>query len=181
MMALDECSNHSRKRRKNNHKQYQVIGDVEATKWNGPQKSRDACRLRPKDSSGNNGLLVGYQVLLHGEFDTVGPRRTTQTSSSQRKKKKDNGSMYTVDRITLLLQSCGATFLSSIHHHLESENKTTIILIRPNPQTRDFRRVEKFLSSHQNASHLPIVKCNWLLDSIAEFEVKPIDNYTKDI
>uniref|UniRef100_A0A7S2RHK8 BRCT domain-containing protein n=1 Tax=Eucampia antarctica TaxID=49252 RepID=A0A7S2RHK8_9STRA len=105
-----------------------------------------------------------------------------------------------MDRISLLLRSCGVTIVSDLNSVKETistksnsstngddtdnGNKKTspddapkvLIVIRPNAQTRDHRRAEKFLLA-QKQTNLPIIKSDWLLDSIAEFTVKPIENY----
>ena len=177
-------------RMKRNRDTYHVIGDVDATNWNGPLRSRQSL----KDKK-NNGLFHGYTVYLHGDFDVTGSRRrTAATKLKSRNNKTDTSSQFTVDRLTTLLRLCGATILTdvtSIFDQISSDSAAdkasntidiskTLILIRQNPKARDFRRTEKFVSNQgESLKSVPIVKGNWLLDSIAEFMVKPLNDYRK--
>ncbi len=177
-------------RLKRNRSTYHVIGDVDATNWNGPLRSRQSS----KDKK-NNGLLNGYTVYLHGDFDVTGSRRRTAAGKlKSRNSKTDTSSQFTVDRITTLLRLCGATILTDLTPIIDqiSSNSAvdnashtidiskTVILIRPNPQARDFRRTEKFVSNQGEClKSVLVLKGDWLLDSLAEFMVKPLNDYTK--
>jgi hypothetical protein len=146
-----------------------IIGDVESTEWMAPQRAMEM------KQSGSQ-LLEKTAVLVTGEFDKIEPTKSSE-------------SVYTRERIELLLQSSGAQVID-----LESFNSKdqlgenvdkVVVLVRPDCHPRDWRFARKDMADSVGLQQLqttlqPLLVCgNWLLDSIGDFRVKDLDQYTQ--
>ena len=188
----------------NNNKIYDIIGDVESNQWMGPKRSRKA-RLELYASIYNNlpmkkdvlmssvlsnGLLKKFKVILCGKFDIIPsrlarctlPRSSQRNSSINKGHKVDDSNLYSLRRVHLLLQLCGASVseLSEYTPTRDSGNEE-LIMIRKCPNARDRKLAAKLVSNCNLLKYfpnsIPIISSNWLLDSIAEFEIQNIKKY----
>jgi hypothetical protein len=146
-----------------------VIGDLESTEWMAPQRAMEM------KQSGSQ-LLEKTAVLLTGEFDKIEPTKPSE-------------SVYTRGRIEILLKACGARVLDldsfDSRDQLEEDVEKLVVLIRPNCHPRDWRFARKDMADSVGLQQLesipqPVLVCgNWLLDSIGDFRVKDLDQYTQ--
>lgn len=153
----------------------------------------------------NNGLLEDFEVLLHGEFDAE-PASTGPADNDSRKSQKRKGGsrpkgdksknivqdasddVYSKGRVSLLLRLCGATVIDlTSYKNLSTgtctnsnSSKKVVILTRCKADKKTQKQFCSILKSNGvpigKSKEISSVCCKWLLDSIAEFKVKPIDN-----
>jgi len=155
-----------------NHK-HQVIGSADSSEWMAPQRAMEHKR-------GNEGttLLQDYTVLLFGDFDSLPKSPVSKRSrSGATKKEEESQTTYSSDRLECLLRACGATIARDIASlvGLDESNKVAVML-RPDPHPRDWRAARKDLEDYPT---LALIRGNWLLDSIGDFQVKDFKEYTQ--
>jgi hypothetical protein len=147
-------------------KHHQVIGDTSCTTWMAPQRSR-ATRTK---------LLHDYTILLCGDFDILPHTPGKEVVADK---------LYTRHRVQTLLTLCGARVLNvealgmKEHEQEQLAGDKYVILIKPNPQRRDWKSAVNIVQAcaQLKDASLSIVCSNWLLDSIADYEPLPFDNY----
>jgi hypothetical protein len=114
--------------------------------------------------------LCGARVMDLAEFDSrLESTKTTTTATTLDDTSIDEMKAVLTDRLQR----------GKLIH---SDGKVTI-LVRTGPNSRDFRLAKKFVDGSNfltdlGAASLPVVSSNWLLDCIADFEVKTFDKYT---
>ena len=109
---------------------------------------------------------------------------------------------YTRERVVVLLELCGAKVFDLVsvaakclslketgsaeatpfHHRLPGcDEQKVAVVVRRNATAKDFESTRNYLSwmnCDETSSMPPVVKANWLIDSIADFEAKKFDGYT---
>lgn len=155
----------------------------------------------------DNGLLCGYTILLCETYDTIPTRkpkvtralskkrsragRSTVVGGGMQEKEADETSpnLYSRGRLSFLLALCGAEV-----HELEAYSKDRIkkgaaqvdtkfsghkIVVLSNGD-RGFCNLAQQLAlkcTRNKRNTISIVDLKWVLDSIAEFKVKDLDDY----
>lgn len=189
-----------RERRGNNvdnkTKAFEILGCTNASNgWMVPMKAQKARNMRLLEGKFGCGLLEGFTVLLCGEFDLQ-----SQTKSNKSKQSLPSWNCYTKERVVTLLELCGAQvfdLVSEAAKCLSNEDKTLltsrfpqfhdksnpqpiIVMIRRAATAQDVEATEKYIRWLHGAPTTteefpipPIVKVKWLIESIADFEVKP--------
>jgi len=185
---------------------HHIVGDVQSGDWIGPKRARAALLERLSstiDSSlpFNNGLLSNYTILLNDTYDTVpipiqqqkerstvnkkrNRARSTIGGGKQAKPVDDIGqNLYSRGRLSLLLTLCGAKILE-----LKAYSKKNIKKGATQVNTAGSDRKVVVLSNGDQgfcdlskqlaSSSISVTSYKWVLDSIAEFTVKNIDDYS---
>lgn len=152
-----------------NHK-HQIIGDVTSSEWMAPQ--------RAIQNKGGKPLLDGYKILLFGDFASLRKSPSKRSRSGVAKKMdEDSQEAYSLDRLECLLESCGATVARDVSSLVGvPDNVKVAVMIRPDPHPRDWRAARKELEDYPT---LPLIRGNWLLDSISDYTAKEFDGYTQ--
>ena len=153
------------------HLKHQVIGDAESTKWMAPQRAIES-------KQEGIALLEGYTILLFGDFESLpkSPASKRSRSGSVKKTQESTHTTYSLERLQCLLQACGATIVHDIASLVGLPNHKVAVMLRPDPHPRDWRAARKELEEYPS---LPLIRGNWLLDSISNFQAKNINEYTQ--
>ena len=175
-------------------KVYNVIGDTHCAEWMGPKRSREALwhwigqwNQNPSHSSScthmDNGLLRGYTVYLLGEFDInvkeAAPQQNRNDASSQMKSIPESNHLnfYSHGRVSLLLELCGAKVITSMDSFTRHDDETGLIIVRTGLKGGDSTDIYIKLQSMPSDTCCAVVTVDWLLESIAEFKVRPLDQF----
>ena len=170
---------------------FHIIGDSDSIELMAPQRSRSEALQRCQNlGSGNyyynNGLLEEFEIRLFGKFDDIPdyiraqeggkkrkPSRTSEKNSNL-SEKPDNA--YTLGRVKFLLELCGATVQHCKDGVVQDFNgdKKKVVLTRKKLNSKQMNKVKEQLGKNEDVSFVPL---KWLEDSIAEFNVKDLDNY----
>jgi hypothetical protein len=153
------------------YKKHQVIGDVESTEWMAPQRAI-------KSKQEGIALLDGYNILLFGDFESLpkSPASKRSRSGVVKKNQESIQATYSLERLQCLLQACGATIVHDVTSLVGLSNDKVAVMLRPDPHPRDWRAARKELEKYPT---LPLIRGNWLLDSISNFQVKDVNDYTQ--
>jgi hypothetical protein len=146
-----------------------VIGVANTKEWFGPQRAEQA----KKD---NQPLLVQHTLILVGDFHVLSTRRDANIPEAH--------PVFSKDRIRTLLHHCGATVLElpdldedMIVGWKKCSSKVAV-LIRPDPQTRDWRAARKAMQG-TGLECTPIVSATWFIECLADYRVWPWNEYTE--
>lgn len=152
-----------------NHK-HQVIGEADSSEWMAPQRA-----IQNKRGKEGTSLLDGYMVFLFGDFDSMPSASKRSRSGIAKNEEEHSQSTYSSDRLERLLSFCGATIVSDLTSLVGiQDNDKVAVMLRPDPHPRDWRAARKELEDYPT---LPLIRGNWLLDSISDFRVKEFDGY----
>jgi len=170
--------------------------------WMAPIKSVKAREHRNSQGHYGCGLLDGYTFLLCGEFDSITAYHAIPGKKQCKRKKtavEPNidppiWNCYTKERVVALLELCGAKVFDLVSEaarclsmsetgkkpllpwfHQLCNQQQTAIMIRRGATAQDVETTEKYLGwlyDGNTSTMPPIVKVDWLIDCIADFEVK---------
>jgi hypothetical protein len=123
-------------------------------------------------------LLDGYNILLFGDFESLpkSPASKRSRSGVVKKNQESIQATYSLERLQCLLQACGATIVHDVTSLVGLSNDKLAVMLRPDPHPRDWRAARKELEKYPT---LPLIRGNWLLDSISNFQVKDVNDYTQ--
>ena len=181
-------------------KAFGILGCTNASNgWMVPMKAQQARNIRLSQGKVGCGLLEGYTVLMCGEFD----KQQQDNNKNKSKNSLPSWNCYTKERVVALLELCGAKafdLVSEAAKCLSNEDDTIkswfrqqghtkcskvrpiVVMIRKAATVQDIETTEKYIQWLHGASRTseecfipPIVKVNWLIESIADFEVKPYE------
>lgn len=196
MKEQEETSSGRRKRSRGKESSeapevFHIIGDSDSIELMAPQRSRSEALQRCQNlGSGNhhynNGLLEEFEIRLFGKFDDIPDYIRAQEGGKKRKpsraseknsnlsEKPDNA--YTLGRVKFLLEICGATVQHCKDGVVQDFNgdKKKVVLTRKKLNAKQINKVKEQLGKNEDVSFVPL---KWLEDSIAEFNVKDLDNY----
>ena len=170
---------------------FHIIGDSDSIELNAPQRSRSEALQRCQHlESGNyhynNGLLEGFEIRLFGKFDDIPDyiraqegdkkRKPSRTSEKNGNLSEKSDNVYTFGRVKFLLEICGATVQHCKDGIVQDFNgdKKKVVLTRKKLNLKQMNKVKEQLGKNEDVSFVPL---KWLEDSIAEFNVKDLDNY----
>ena len=173
---------------------YGIAGTVDARQLYAPRRSLDKARGGTSTNELNvlgSGLLKGYVCFVQSNFGSFSKSRKSKRSKSQKNKE-----ILSKEELVALLQMCqsvvidvdasyndvcSTSHVESLSWMLSVKTAQKIYLFCSSDvdvvENKVRAVVEKCLCDNDDSPSLQILNSSWLLESISEFEIQPVEGH----